>query len=305
MTTTNEQIVSDNSNLQTQASEPKSLSDVSTKTTLSSIGNEPETKTNEAVKKTNDSQAPEIPNKFLNKDGSTNISSLVKSYKELEPLLNEKANWVKEKALLTSQLSKFKTQNVFSDLSKYSIALYEKVLERSSDIEKAKSLIEQLKQNPSEESIKELESLFPSDVVKEVFMEASQSHVSESIEIYKKLQEADFQKAESYLVPIVEKNLEILKNPVAASIFGEVFNNFGPALDSEWFFEKLNQLKEAFILDYQKSQSINKEKDSAVSAAAKLSPNSSTKGGDSLLHRNALDLSPKELDKMLDEYYNR
>ena len=101
------------------------------------------------------------------------------------------------------------------------------------------------------------------------------------------------------------KNLEILKNPIATEIFSETFNRFGTGLDTDWFFEKLNQLKESFIMDYQKSQSIKREKDSAISTASKLTPASNNKGGQSLLHRNALDLSPQELDRMLDEYYSK
>ena len=305
MTTTDEQIVSDNSIMQAQEASKNSLEFASPQIITSSGGIEPETTKSEAVKKTDDSQKFDIPTKFLNKDGSTNISSLVKSYKELEPLMNEKSHWVKEKALLTSQLSKFRTQNLFSNLSKYSVEFYEKFLERSTDSEKAKSLIEQLKQNPSEESIKELEALFPADVVKEVFMESSKSQIKERVEMYQKLKESDFQAAESYLIPVVEKNLESLKNPVVAEIFGEAFNLFGSRLDADWFFEKLNKLKESFIMDYQKSQTIKKEKDFAISTAAKLSPKGNTKETSSLLHRNALDLSPQELDKMLDEYYNK
>ena len=41
------------------------------------------------------------------------------------------------------------------------------------------------------------------------------------------------------------------------------------------------------------------------SNAAKLSPNSTSKGGTSLLQRNALELSPQELDRMLDEFYSK
>ena len=52
-----------------------------------------------------------------------------------------------------------------------------------------------------------------------------------------------------------------------------------------------------------KEQNLKTEANTAVSTASKMSPNNSAGGGVPLLKRNALDLSPQELDKMLDEYY--
>ena len=155
MTTTDEQFVSDNSGFENQDNSQTTQSSEKFKP-------EPETKTNEAVSKADDSQDFEIPLKFRNKDGSTNISSLVKSYKELEPLVNEKANWLKEKEFLTGRLSEFQNLQLSKNpvFSTISANLYETFLEKSTDIEKAKSLIEQLMINPSEETLKELEKAY-------------------------------------------------------------------------------------------------------------------------------------------------
>lgn len=46
---------------------------------------------------------PEIPEQFLNQDGTIKIDDLIKSYKELQPLAEEKAQWEKEKTELQKQ----------------------------------------------------------------------------------------------------------------------------------------------------------------------------------------------------------
>lgn len=305
MTTTDEQFISDNSSLQTEANGADAASKSTQQIPIITSGQEPEVNKNEAVNNAFDSQAFEIPIKFKNKDGSANIQSLVKSYKELEPLINEKANWTKEKEHLTSELSKYRKTDELSYLSNIGINFLEEELDNATDMEKAKSLIEEIKKNPSEESIKELESLFPTSSIKNAYLNSIEvSRIASQMKL-QNMQNMEFQQAESYLKDVVGKNYEVLKNPIAADIFNEAFIRFGTGLDSEWFFAKLSQLKEAVILDYQKSQSLKTEKDGATSNAAKLSPNGNVKGGTSLLQRNALELSPQELDRMLDEFYSK
>ena len=87
---------------------------------ISEALNEPETKVEEP-QGTQEPPKPEpkqdnnvnCPEKFKNEDGSVNIEKLAKSYKELEPLLNEKAAWQKERAELLEikkQLDEFNKQ---------------------------------------------------------------------------------------------------------------------------------------------------------------------------------------------------
>lgn len=264
----------------------------------------PESIENEAVKKKEFIDSIEIPAKFKNKDGTTNISSLLKSYKELEPLINEKANWTKEKNQLTQELSKLKKQEI-SDLDKESISLYEQFIEQSTDKEKAKNFINELKTTPTNERIKELEKLYPIETVKEILIQANDLQIKNKIELYKQTQDEEFKNIESYLKNVVEKNIEALKNPVTANIFNEVFLRFGSNFDTDWFFGKIEELKTSIILEYQKKQLFNEEKENAITTASRLSPKNNINKEASLLHRNALDLTPQELDKMLDEFYKK
>ena len=305
MTTTDEQIVSDNSNSQIEAASLPNGEENNQAGRLASAENEPDTNKNEAVIEADNFQLTEIPEKFRNKDGTANLSSLIKSYKELEPLINEKALWTKEKAALTSQLSAFQNKNTLSNLSSLSAYLYERFLDKATDKDAAQGLIEQLKLNPTDETIKQLEQLFPEDINKNVLIKSSKMRDIIEMQMHQQIREQEFNEAESYLKTVVEKNFEALQNPVVADIFNEVFIRYGVGLDSDWVFDKLKQLKDSVILDYQKEQSLKSEKDSAISNASKLSPDSKTKGGTSLLQRNALDLSPQELDKMLDEFYDK
>ena len=258
MTTTEEQFVSENS---LTAENPPSQNEVSQVNTAQTAPpqqtNEPETIKNEAVRENPESakESPlineEIPKKFRNKDGSANISALLKSYKALEPLINEKAKWTKEKETLTQKLSKFQTQDpgAVSDVSKRNVELLEQALEKATDFGKAKSLIEKFKENPTNETIKELEGLFPYETLKEI----SLKNAVETITKLKQQQDAYFDEVQNYMAPIVEKNFEALQNPVAAEIFGQTLMRFGTGLDSEWFFSKLQQLKESFFTEFQKS----------------------------------------------------
>ena len=299
MTTTEEQFVSENS-LPSEANS-ETLTPVSNEVqTQVTTQKEPDTSQNQAVKQ-NQIFEEEIPQKFRNKDGSANVSALLKSYKALEPLINEKAKWTKEKESLTQKLSKLQLldSNAVTEASKKNVELLEKVLEKSTNAEKAKSLIEEFKKNPTNETIKELESLFPYEILKETSLQ----NAVETVTKLKQQREAHFNELQNYMTPIIEKNFEALKNPVAAEIFGQTMMRFGTGLDSEWFFSKLQQLKESFYADFQKEQNLKNEANTALSTAAKMSPRNSAGGGVPLLKRNALDLSPQELDKMLDEYY--
>ena len=316
MTTTQEQFETDNSALEQEISTP--TSDTATSSTsvsesspviqkaeeISTSKAEPVSNRKEAVSQANAFSGIEIPEKFKNKDGSANLSALIKSYKELEPLINEKANWTKEKGALTKQLDKYRDKNTDFQ-SKISVDLYEKALEQSSDKEKAASLIEQFRQNPTSETIKELETLFPSEVLKTNCIKSTEIEYMAKQSYLKEKQEEETKAVETYIKDVVTKNFEALKNPVTAGIFNEAFMQFGANLDADWFFGKMEELKKSFILEYQKEQSLKNEAEGAISGASKLSPNNAVSGGTSLLKRNALDLSQEELNRMLDEYYNK
>ena len=295
MTTTEEQITSDNSKIETCETE---------NTAQISNSNEPDVNKNEAVKKADNLNEIEIPQKFKNQDGSTNIQALVKSYKELEPLINEKATWGKEKEALTSKLSKFEAKNATNAFSTLNADFFEKEIEQSTDKEKAKELIENFRKTNSTETMKELEKLYPLETVKEAYFNATEIEKGINQNWLQQVQATEENNVKDYLKDVVEKHFEELKNPVTAEIFNEAFLQFGSNFDADWFFGKMQQLKESFILNYQKEQNIKKETKSAITTASKIAPKSSTNGGESLLNRNALDLSPQELDKMLDEYYS-
>ncbi len=307
MTTTEEQFVSENSLTDENLPSQNEVPSVNTTQETPPQTKEPETIKNEAVREKTESanEVPlineKIPQKFRNKDGSANVSALLKSYKALEPLINEKAKWTKEKDSLIQKLSKFQAQDseAVSDFSKSNVELLEQVLEKSTDTEKAKSLIEKFKENPTNETIKELEGLFPYETLKEI----SLKNAVETLTELKQQQDAYFDEVQNYMTPIVEKNFAALQNPIVAEIFGQTMMRFGTGLDSEWFFSKLQQLKESFFTEFQKGQNLKTEANTAISTASKMSPNNSAGGGVPLLKRNALDLSPQELNKMLDEYY--
>ena len=93
-TTTTEETVTDNLNV-----EPENNSDNSN---TDKPENTDKTAVNDDEKGTKEEDSG-IPKKFLKEDGTPDIENLTKSYRELEPLLNEKANWAKEKAELETK----------------------------------------------------------------------------------------------------------------------------------------------------------------------------------------------------------
>ena len=310
MTTTEEQFASDNSDLKELEKEPQ-IQAQSENEQLASKSfqpqKEPEAEQNQAVNQVKEVQkAPtEIPEKFKNKDGSVNLDSLIKSYKELEPLINEKAQWAKEKESLSAQISNSKSQNLFSDLSKIGINFFKDAAEKSSDPDKAKELIEKYQSNPNSYLLKELETLYSPEDLKEIYSSSMEKANEMASGFIQKIQQEELDKTQTYLNEVVSKNQEALKNPITAELFNEAFLQFGTDLDSDWFFEKIDALKNSFIFEYQKSQEIQKEAQTATSSASKLSPQNSVKNGGSLLSRNALELSPAELTRMFDEYYSK
>lgn len=53
-------------------------------------------------------EKPDYPEEFLKSDGSLDVESLLKSYQELKPLADEKANWEEEKETLLKQAERSK-----------------------------------------------------------------------------------------------------------------------------------------------------------------------------------------------------
>ena len=74
-----------------------SNSEITTEETESKEGNE-NTDTTE-----NQDNKQQIPEQFLNQDGTVNVDDLLKSYNELQPLADEKAKWEQEKTELQKQ----------------------------------------------------------------------------------------------------------------------------------------------------------------------------------------------------------
>ena len=137
---------------------------------------------------------PQIPEQFLNQDGTVNVDDLLKSYKELQPLADEKAKWEQEKNELQKQAdyakqlqdaAQLEAQNLgYRNTEEYALITeiagataneYMKYLHTVEEPDKVRGLLALYSKNPTPELLERIEDEFSVDVVKNVSVQAERT----------------------------------------------------------------------------------------------------------------------------------
>ena len=130
---------------------------------------------------------PQIPEQFLNQDGTVNVDDLLKSYNELQPLAEEKTKWEQEKSELQKQADYAKqiqeqallqAQNLgYQNTEEYALITeiagataneYSKYLHTVEEPDKVRGLLALYSKNPTPELLERIEDEFSVDIVKNV-----------------------------------------------------------------------------------------------------------------------------------------
>lgn len=260
---------------------------------------------------------PQIPEQFLNQDGSVNVDDLLKSYNELQPLADEKEKWEQEKTELQKQADYAKqiqeqallqAQNLgYRDTEEYALITeiagatadeYMKYLHTVEEPDKVRGLLALYSKNPTPELLERIEDEFSVDVVKNVSVLAErtknqiiQRQQEQRLEIIK-------QEAETFVQNSIKDFPDWFKIPEFTNFFADALKVKGDRFETAAFIKHLENLKEYFRREFNQEQNANKENNKELDNLKNLTPktiqqNTSSKSID--------DYSPEELDKAISE----
>lgn len=268
----------------------------------------------------------DCPDKFKNEDGSINIENLAKSYKELEPLLNQKSAWEKEKAELLKykeQFDAFQKQqeqnaqqagfNSALDMQQsYQVAQYEaneysKYLQYLDDETRqtVQSLLYQYANNPSEAIMQQIEIEFAPEINKRIAIQADR--MKRQFEAQKQTQAKTQQMSniENIISKSVDSNNELFNYEPFKNLFVNALHKFGDRFtyeDAEALMTAVKDLKSAFEAEFQKGNASNEANKKATDALAAITGQSSAPTGKGSRNVDINTISDSELNKLLDEY---
>lgn len=260
---------------------------------------------------------PQIPEQFLNQDGTVNVDDLLKSYNELQPLAYEKAKWEQEKTELQKQAdyakqlqesAQLEAQNLgYRNTEEYALITeiagatanaYMKYLHTVEEPDKVQGLLALYSKNPTPELLERIEDEFSVDVVKNVSVQAErtknqilQAQQAQRFEVLK-------QEAETFVQNSIRDFPDWFKIPEFKNFFADALRVKGDRFETAAFIKHLENLKEHFRKEFIAEQNANKENKSELDNLKNLTPTtiqqkSSTKSID--------DYSPEELDKAISE----
>lgn len=253
------------------------LEESSDKTDITENSDEPQGEKGQDIPEGNE-DTPQIPEEFLNQDGSVNINNLLKSYNELQPLAEQKAEWEKERETLQKQAdyarqiqeqAQFEAQNLgYKNTEEYAFITeiagataneYLKYLHTVEEPDKVRGLLALYSKNPTPELLERIEDEFSVDVVKNVsvFAERTKNQIiqqqqAQRFEVLK-------QEAESFVQNSIKDFPDWFKIPEFTNFFAEALKVKGDRFETAAFIKHLENLKEYFRKEFIAEQNANKK----------------------------------------------
>lgn len=248
--------------------------------------------------------------KFLKEDGTFDLENLLKSYDELEPLLDEKNQWEKEKAEFQKQSDYFKQiqnqqqaqiiQAGYDNPKEYEIALevanvqsseYMKYLHLVEEPDKVRGMLALYAQSPTNELLEQIEDEFNLDVVKKVSIltERARGQIIEN---------TIRREAETFINNSIKDFPDWFKISEFTNFFADALKVKGDNFETSEFIKHIENLKQYFRKEFEAEMQANKENQEDLNSLKKLSPKNTPS---KQISKNINDYTPDELDKAIDE----
>ncbi|MBQ8636318.1 hypothetical protein IJX73_00855 [bacterium] len=248
--------------------------------------------------------------KFLKEDGTFDLENLLKSYDELEPLLDEKNQWEKEKAEFQKQSDHFKQiqnqqqaqiiQAGYDNPKEYEIALevanvqsseYMKYLHLVEEPDKVRGMLALYAQSPTNELLEQIEDEFNLDVVKKVSIltERARGQIIEN---------TIRREAETFINNSIKDFPDWFKISEFTNFFADALKVKGDNFETSEFIKHIENLKQYFRKEFEAEMQANKENQEDLNSLKKLSPKNTPS---KQISKNINDYTPDELDKAIDE----
>lgn len=263
------------------------------------------------------------PDKFKNKDGSPNVQNILKSYKEIEPLVQEKASWEKERAELLEAKKKLDEINQMNEKhaqeqgfnsaadmqDMYQIVNleaneYAKYLQYVDDPEEVRNMLIQYMNNPSEDLMEQIELEFAPEINKRVAIASDRLKQSLIANRQKNQETQKYVNIENVISQTVDNNGEIFKYEPFKNLFVNTLHRFGDNFtyeDAQALIQSVNDLKTAFRTEFEKEHGITSQNNKAIDNIASIN-NNSAPAARQYSNADIDNMSAKELAKEIKKY---
>lgn len=270
----------------------------------------------------------ECPVKFKNEDGSVNVDSLLKSYKEIEHLVNEKSVWQKERAELLE--SKEKLEQMTKEINErneekarnagyesaedmqhsYDVAYveaneYAKYLRYVDDPVAVKELLIKYANNPSEDLMEQIELEFAPAINKKVAVASEQFKQQYENQ---KLQDQNTMKIssmENVVKQSAQENRELFEYQPFKNLFIDTLSRYGENFtfeDSKRLMTAFEEMKDVLFAEFEKQYGIKKENDGAKEKIASIGGTYSAPVTERYSNEDISKMSKEELSKAISKY---
>ena len=251
----------------------------------------------EAPKVEQDNTPDECPDKFKDKDGKVDVNKLAKSYKELEPLLAEKSNWVKERAELLEYKKIIEQQREENERraqeqgyasateKEYSDALinleaneYAKYLHLTDDPEEVRKMLIDYINNPSVDMLDDIELEFPSEVIKKVAVAKERQRAQWQSELSKQQETQALVGIENVISQAVDFDSAIFNHKPFEDLFVKTLQRYGNNFtfeDAQVLIGAVNDLRNSIREEFAKEYGITKENGKATDELASITRSNS------------------------------
>lgn len=262
------------------------------------------------------------PEKFINKDGTVNVENLSKAYKELEPLVNERAEWKKERAELLAakeQLDAINKQqeqqaqlagfNSMRDMqNSYEVAAletneYRKYLSYTDDPGYVASLLENYEHNPSKKLMEQIEVEFSPEVNKRVAILAERKKMAYETEQAQLANTKRMTSIEQVISKAVDENNELFNYEPFKKMFVNAIVKYGDNFtydDAKVLMSTMQEMKELYQKDFEKQHGTKLQNDEATNKIASISATNSAPAASQNINIDGM--SDKELVKVISKY---
>lgn len=266
----------------------------------------------------------ECPDKFKNKDGSPNIANILKSYKELEPLLAQKKAWEEERAgllkskeeldainrqkeqdAIDSGYSSLQDMNQKKEIAQIEVSEYKQYVQYTDEPAEVLKLLEQYAENPSEELMEQIEIEFAPEINKRVAIKADRKGREFEALNEQSAQTQMYTNLENVISQSVEANSELFGYKPFHDLFTRTLYRFGDNFtfeDAQVLMQAVNDLKLAFQQEFANEKNIKLENDKAINSIASINTNSSAPVASQYSDADLKKMSQSELAKVISKY---
>ena len=283
--------------------------------------------TNEDEPTDNEGQEPQVENqqkpevqidkRFLDKDGNVNTDNLYKSYRELEPLVNQKAQWEKEKAELLEKANKYdeiqqqkeaeaRQQGYASnedlefsqDLALREAQEYYKYINQTDDPENVTRMLERYADTADESLLDDIMAEFPPRVSAKISALKERVRLNREVEQQQEERKAQYHQLDNFIKNSVDEHYDTLKYEPVKKLFLNAVQKYGNNFtteDARALVEMVTGMKELFRQEFASAKEVQQQNKDATDKIANIQPASNQEFSNVDINS----ISQRDLEKMI------